>query len=189
MPPKKKEITSIRRAAVAFDVPRETLRTRSKGHQFRLEQRNHNLRLSETQEDALTRWILSRDSRGVAPRHVHVQEMANLFLQSDTTTISEPIGINWVTNFIKRRDEVKSAFARKYNYSRAQCEDPKVIKAWFKQLQQLQAEYGIQQEDIFNFDETGFAMGLIATSRVVSRAEMPRTPHLIQPGREWVTAI
>ncbi len=168
MPPKKKEITSIRRAAVAFDVPRETLRTRSKGHQFRLEQRNHNLRLS---------------------RHVHVQEMANLFLQSDTTTISEPIGINWVTNFIKRRDEVKSAFARKYNYSRAQCEDPKVIKAWFKQLQQLQAEYGIQQEDIFNFDETGFAMGLIATSRVVSRAEMPRTPHLIQPGREWVTAI
>ena len=33
-------------------------------------------------------------------------------------------------------------------------------------------------------------MGLIATSKVVARAEMPGTPHLIQPGdREWVTAI
>jgi hypothetical protein len=33
-------------------------------------------------------------------------------------------------------------------------------------------------------------MGLITTSRVVTRAEMLGKPHLIQPGqREWVTAI
>ena len=140
---KKEEITSIRRAVAVFEVPRETLRDRLKGHQFRFEQRNHNLRLSETQEDTLIHWIVSRDTRGVAPRHKHVQEMANLILQSDTTTNPDPIGINWVTSFIKRRDEVKSAFARKYNYSRAQCENPTVIKAWFKQLQQFQAEYGI----------------------------------------------
>jgi hypothetical protein len=51
-------------------------------------------------------------------------------------------------------------------------------------------ENGIQREDIYNFDETGFAMRLIATTRVVTRAEMLGKPHLIQPGqREWVTAI
>jgi hypothetical protein len=54
----------------------------------------------------------------------------------------------------------------------------------------LRRENGIQHQDIYNFDETGFAMGLIATSRVVTRAEMLGKPHLIQPGqREWVTAI
>jgi hypothetical protein len=33
-------------------------------------------------------------------------------------------------------------------------------------------------------------MGLIATTKVVTRADMPGKPHLIQPGnREWVTTI
>jgi hypothetical protein len=43
-------------------------------------------------------------------------------------------------------------------------------------------QYSISHEDIYNYDETGFAMGLIATTKVVIRAIMPRKPHLIQPG-------
>ena len=51
-------------------------------------------------------------------------------------------------------------------------------------------QYSILDEDIFNFDKTGFAMGVIAISKVVARSEMPGKPHLIQPGnQEWVTAI
>ena len=51
-------------------------------------------------------------------------------------------------------------------------------------------EKGILQEDIYNFDETGFAMGLIATTKVVTRAEIYGYPSLLQPGNcEWVTAI
>jgi hypothetical protein len=57
-------------------------------------------------------------------------------------------------------------------------------------LKEVQNEHGIQDEDIYNFDETGFAMGLIATTKVVTRSNMPGSPHLIQPGqREWVTTI
>jgi hypothetical protein len=33
------------------------------------------------------------------------------------------------------------------------------------------AQYGIADEDIFNFDETGFAMGLTTTAKVITRAE------------------
>jgi hypothetical protein len=116
--------------------------------------------------------------------------MAYLLLQVDSTTPPKPLGQNWVTGFIKRHESIKSRFARKYNYQRALCEDPKAIKQWFETLEALRKENGIQDEDIYNFDETGFAMGLIATSRVVTRAEMLGKPHLIQPGqREWVTAI
>lgn len=32
-------------------------------------------------------------------------------------------------------------------------------------------ENGIQPEDIYNLDETGFAMGLISAQKVVTRAE------------------
>jgi hypothetical protein len=51
-------------------------------------------------------------------------------------------------------------------------------------------ENGIQPEDIYNFDETGFAMGLISAQKVVTRAEYYGRRSILQPGnREWVTAI
>jgi hypothetical protein len=51
-------------------------------------------------------------------------------------------------------------------------------------------EYGILLEDIYNFDETGFAMGLCATAKVITGSDRYSRPHLLQPGnREWVTAI
>jgi hypothetical protein len=33
-------------------------------------------------------------------------------------------------------------------------------------------QHGIALEDIYNFDETGFAMGLVATTKVVIRAKI-----------------
>jgi hypothetical protein len=45
---------------------------------------------------------------------------------------------------------------------------------------------GIAPEDIYNF-ETGFAVGLVPTAKVVTRAEMLGRPSLIRPGnRKWV---
>lgn len=51
-------------------------------------------------------------------------------------------------------------------------------------------ENGILAEDIYNFDETGFAMGLILSQKVVTRAEYYGRRSILQPGnREWVTTI
>jgi hypothetical protein len=87
---------------------------------------------------------------------------------------------------VKRHDSLQCRFARRYNYQRALCEDPKAGKDWFKRLKEVQKEHGIQDEDINNFDEIGFAMGHIATTKVVIQSNMPGRPHLIQLGqREW----
>lgn len=85
--------------------------------------------------------------------------MANLILKADSSVVPEPIGQNWVTKLIARRDEVKSRFARQYDYQRALCEDPKIIQKWFNDLKELRFTKGILDEDIYNFDKTGFAMG------------------------------
>jgi hypothetical protein len=54
----------------------------------------------------------------------------------------------------------------------------------------MTAKYGILREDTYNFDETGFSMGLISTSKVVTGAERRGRPKAKQPGnREWVTAV
>jgi hypothetical protein len=46
------------------------------------------------------------------------------------------------------------------------------------------------EEDIYNFNKTGFQMGVISTVKVVTGSERASRPVSIQPGnREWVTAI
>jgi hypothetical protein len=40
-------------------------------------------------------------------------------------------------------------------------------------------EYRITYKDIYNFDKTSFTMGLIITTKVVIRANMPGKPYLI----------
>ena len=132
---KNNEITSVRRAAAVFNVPRSTLQDQLNGLHFRAEQRANSHRLSQTQEDTLIEWIVSRDKRGAAPRPSQVEEMANIILQSENPSLYTPVGKNWVSILAKQREEVKSQFARKYNFERAKCEDPKVLQAWFEQLQ------------------------------------------------------
>ena len=54
----------------------------------------------------------------------------------------------------------------------------------------MRAKYAIQDSDLYNFDETGFAMGMIRASMVVTRSDRIAKPKAIQPGnREWATAI
>jgi hypothetical protein len=102
----------------------------------------------------------------------------------------KPTGTNWTTKFIQRRPELKTKFSRRYDYKRAQCEDPEIIRDWFRLVQNVVAKYGILEQDIFNFDEAGFAMGVVATAKVVTSSERRNRPKTAQPGnREWVTII
>ena len=116
-----------------------------------------------------------------------VEEMANSLLKIRNQKL---VGKKWAANFVKRRPELKTKFNRKYDYSRALCEDPEVIQGWFRLVQNTKAKYGIQDEDTYNFDETGFIIGVISTSSVVTAADRRGRPKTVQQGnREWVTAI
>jgi hypothetical protein len=44
------------------------------------------------------------------------------------------------------------------------------------------AKYGVTEEDIFNFDETGFQMGVISTSKVITSSDRKGRLRTKQPG-------
>jgi len=116
--------------------------------------------------------------------------MANILLAERGTTPIQTVGENWVSKFIRQRDELKTRYTHRYDYQRAKCEDPKAIREWFDRVQITIMQHGIAMEDIYNFNETGFAMGLVATAQVVTRADYYGKAPLVQPGnREWVTSI
>ena len=187
---KKQEILSISEAARHFGIPQTILRDRLHGHQNRSKARANSHKLTKLEEESLLQWILFLDSRGIAPRPTTVQEMANLLLAKHGSDHIQSVGKNWVSNFVKGHSELSTQFSKRYNYERAKCEDPKIIQEWFDCVQRTILQYGIDPDDIYNFDETDFAMGLTATANVVTGSEYYGQRSLLQPGNhEWVTAI
>ena len=133
------------------------------------------------------------EERGLPLRANSVRQMANLLLKKRSDTDQDnplTVGKCWVQNFVQRHNSLQSKYTRKYDYQRAKCEDPTIIREWFQLIQNTIAKYGIQEEDIYNFDETGFQMGVITTAKVITGSERAGKPVCVQPGnREWVTVI
>ena len=113
--------------------------------------------------------------------------MANLLLAKRGT---QRVGKCWTDRFIARRPELCTRFSRAYDYQRALQEDPHVLDAWFRLVVNIRAKFSIQDSDFYNFDETGFMMGIVRAQMVITRSERIGKPKAIQPGnREWATAI
>ncbi|KAM4062546.1 DDE superfamily endonuclease [Hirsutella rhossiliensis] len=166
------QFKSTRKAAAAYDVPQSTVSDRLRGVIRRRDAQMNNLKLTATEETALVQWILSMDERGMPPTVAYTRRMANLLLSERG---KDPVGENWVRKFVGRHGEIKAKYSRRYDYQRAKCEDPQKIQGWYDRVAATKQKWGILDEDVYNFDETGFQMGVAATAR---------------PGnREWVTVI
>jgi hypothetical protein len=94
----------------------------------------------------------------------------------------QPVGKCWATRFISRQSELQTKWNRKFHSQRARCENPATIRAWLKFVQDTHETYGILKEDIYNFDETGFMMGVASTSKVVTSSDTIGRATVVQPG-------
>jgi hypothetical protein len=183
----KDQIQSERKAVRTYEAVRTTLQRRRAGIPSRRDCTPNSKLLSDLEEDVIVQHILDLDSRGFGPRPAGVEDMANRILAERG---GRNVGKNWTGNFIRRRPELKIRFNRKLDYQRAKNEDPEVIQEWFTLVQNTIIKYGITDDDIYNFDETGFMMGIAATAKVVTASERRNRPKSVQPGnREWVTVI
>ncbi|KAH7464301.1 hypothetical protein FOMA001_g17409 [Fusarium oxysporum f. sp. matthiolae] len=103
---------------------------------------------------------------------------------------ASPVGKRWASNFVKRQPELKTRFFRRYDGQRAKCEDLDIIRNWFRLVANTVAKYGIRSDDMWNFGETGFMMGVIASGMVVTGTDKRRRFKSVQPrNREWITVI
>ena len=140
------QFLSLRAAARVYNIPNKTLTRRHNGTLSRADSTSTQLKLTQTEETTLVQWILDMDTRGISPTQALVREMAELLLTErvqGASTIQPTIGRCWVYRFIKRYPELESRYNRKYDYQRAKYEDPKVIRAWFRLVQNTIAKYRI----------------------------------------------
>jgi hypothetical protein len=181
------QFQSNRRAAKTYNAPETTLRRRRAGILSRRDCLANSRLLTDLEEEVLKQHVLELHSRGHPPNLQRIGDMANSILSGRG---SRKVGQKWPRNFVNRQPDLKTRYNRKYDYQRAKMEDPRIIKPWFDMVRHFKAEHGISDDDVYNFDETGFQMGVIGTELVVTGTDKRNHPKTIQPGnREWVTAI
>jgi hypothetical protein len=189
---------SIKAAAKAHDVPESTLRDRVKGAKLRAEANEEKQLLWGGEEKALVQWILDTSKNGYPPRKGHVRQMAETIRQRRVAKINEasmilveypPIGEEWVDRFIQRHPSLKIEFARRIDASRMRETTADVILRWLNRFRKIVDEYQVDPRNIYNMDESVFAIGSTQAACVIIDAWI-RSQFQAQPGRqEWVTVL
>ena len=164
--------TKIAPLAREFDVPVQRLRARLNGRQSRSSHPTPTKRLDQSQEAALIRWIKILDSLHVPPTAGMVEASANAMIRARSEAFGEelgdPVGKMWIYNFIKRLPEglywVKQKPADR---DRIEAEEISILQAWYDRLEPFVRR--ISPSNIYNFDETGFALGQGKPRKVISR--------------------
>ncbi len=186
------QFQSGRKAAKAYFVTRTTLQNRLNGIPPRLGQRSKFRLLSEIEEEVLISWIYSMEIRGFPPYLIDVKRMAQSLIDARGTLPPPPrIGKNWLYKWLNKHDDLDKRLIRSLDSQRFQQQDPRIIAAHFERVRSIKEEHSILDCDTYNFDETGFAMGVAhaGSAKVVTTASVCRA-CAIQPGnREWTTTI
>lgn len=144
---------SLRAAAKIYSVNHEKLSRRRRGQQSRRDIPANSRKLTNLEEPVIVQYILELDSKGFPPRLSSVEDMANRLLAERD---ARRVGVNCASTFVNRHLELTTRFNGKYDHQRAKCKDPEIIRGWFALVRNTIAKYGIQEADIYNFDETGF---------------------------------
>lgn len=178
---------SQRQAARAYGIPRSTLQSRLQGCQPHASAHSNQQRLTPEQERFLVEWILEEDTRAQPPSHPRVREMASRILQMNGD--HAPLGQLWVPHFIARNPQVASIVGRTIETARTTGAQYEQIRAFLELFERTRIELGIQNEDIWNMDETGVALGVCTNTRVLASSSKKKAYIKSPEDREWVSIV
>ena len=103
---------------------------------------------------------------------------------------SKPIGKYQAKYFVTRLDVLKIAFNQAKDRQRILQEDPKVINMQFKLVKETKAKYSVYDDDIHNFNKTGFQIGIIRLIKIIISSKRYIRPTFTQLGDyKWVIVI
>lgn len=177
--------------ATTFDVPYQRLRRRLQGSESRSTRSPTNMRLSSDEEEVLLTYMRRCERLGVHARVRAVTISANSILRRSHAG-TEPlttVTANWTSRFLKRHPTFIKRRQVPQEAIRAAAYDLKDIESWFTRLAALFEEYGIQPEDCWNMDETGFRIGIGKGHYILT--EHPEQVHSLPmaSNRESLTVV
>ena len=195
---KSSDKVSVNRVAKEFQVPRSTLQDRLNRKVSRNKAQEELMHLTITEEQELVHWITTLTQRGYAPRYRTVRELAEIIPNRRVCGVNDDdvhlvnydeFGKDWVPRFMSRYPQL--VHARRKCIEAARIKDVSVerLTKWFEDLKNVVEEYKIEPRNLYNMDESGFAIGDVEASERIINVNI-RQRFQAKPGRqEWVTAV
>jgi hypothetical protein len=91
--------------------------------------------------------------------------------------------------FIKRHPEVQTKYSQRLECQRNAASNPRVLEHHFKLFQKTVRGYNIKETNIWNMDEKGFLLGVLAKYKVICK-KSKKSPKYAQDGcRELITVV
>ena len=183
---------NIKACARTYNVPYQRLLARYKGRPSLSERRPNGRKLDEAQESALCRYIDYLDSIYIPPSRQDIAATANEILTAGHVDPSSPaptIGGHWLNRFMKRHPEYHIRRQRAMDIERKKCLDKDTAREFFAKYQEVITSHGIPPEDIWNFDETGFNIGVGRDRWIITREPKRQISSGINSNREYATVI
>jgi len=116
---------TLQAASKIYNIHHTTLMRRRDGKPARYDIPTNSRKLKDLEEKTIIQYIIKLYTRAFHPRLSYVEDIANQLLRERD---APKVGVQWAHNFVKRQPKLQTRFTRKYNYQRAKCEDPKVIR-------------------------------------------------------------
>ena len=107
---------------------------------------------------------------GCPGRLREIQTSANQILRQDAdpTKPYPTVSIQWAKRWITRQDKLYKIRRKPLAAARKNAHYLALLQGHFQRCKDLVAQYGIYLEDTWNFDETGFRIGMLREDWVLS---------------------
>ena len=165
---------SLQYVAKDFNISRYTLKRRLDGSLPRNKAQESSMNLSNLEEKELVHWITTLTQHGYAPRYHAVCELTEIIRNQRVLGVNDDdvqlvnydtFGRDWVSRFISRHPELKSARRKLIEAARIKDVSVERLTKWFEDLQRVIGENDIEPGNIHNMNESGFAIGDIEASQ------------------------
>jgi len=153
---------NIAQVARNYEIHITRLRARLQGRQSKQERQGANSKLSADQELPVCQYLDCLDTIGTSARLQMVSSCANAILAYGHTSPDPAprVGDYWAPRFLDRHPEYDIRKQKTIHSDRKNAHQPDNIRTWFDKYHAVCQEYNIQPADQYNFDKTGFRIGI-----------------------------
>ena len=152
----------------------------SQGHNSRSTRALTNMRLSSDQEEAILSYEALRASRCLCTHaRCHNQRQIDPTSLARRPWPSPTVNERWTSRFLQRYATSVKKKQIGLEAQRIAAYDLKDTKEWFRQLGALIQDKGIQSEDLWNMDESGFRIGVSQVLRSLTYFQVVRTERAL----------
>lgn len=165
------ETPNLSAIAKRYEIPYHRFRARWLGRLSKQERLSASKKLSDDQEAAVCQYLDRLDTVGTSARIQMVSGCANTILRQAHLG-SEPaplVSEQWARRFLDRYPEYFIRKQQTLDVNRKNAHQPDDILTWFEKYKAVCTQYNIQAADTYNFDESGFRIGIGRDQWIITR--------------------